>query len=238
MRRSWINDLRILSPGISMLTAETTHFISSIRGEWRAQDCANNPDCLTVKLNIVLDKHADIYGKDGNLKAEYRESLDKQIALAQDEYGTIGINLDVSYSKGEMDRGFIKEGMQTGSVNVAVTDNNGMNNTIDRGRSRMGSLGPVILLHAGRSAEETLSHELAHHFSGDTKTWNPFGILANALADNANDPARASFGGKPAFSQTYEKLSYGLHPYESVRGAISLEHPWRAGARSLFQRAR
>lgn len=194
-----------------------------------AEQCAKNPQCMTVSVNVILDQNAKIFDKNGNLTENYQKSLDAQLDLARDEYGTIGIYLDVSVSKGAVDNKFVTEGMKEGSINVAVSDSAGAANINFKGGSRLQIEGPVVLLNMANAERNTLSHELAHHFSGDTRSRNPFGIVANAIFDVANDPVRSSFGGRPAFSEAFPRT-----PFHPAAAGVATEHPWRAGARSVL----
>ena len=39
-------------------------------------DCQKDSECTVVKLNVIFDKDADIYDKNGNLLQEYQPTLD------------------------------------------------------------------------------------------------------------------------------------------------------------------
>lgn len=64
------------------------------------EECSKNPACVQVQLNVVFDKNANLYDDEGNLLPEYQSQLDSQIAQARDEYGTVGVYFDVTYSQG------------------------------------------------------------------------------------------------------------------------------------------
>jgi RHS repeat-associated protein len=151
-------------------------------------DCQKDSDCTVVKLNIILDKDADIYDRNGNLRQEYQAKLDTQLAQAADEYGNAKIAFDVNYSKAAVGNDYVGE---KGALNVVVTDSRESFGS----RSWVGPSGASYTrLNIGTSIttpyRSTLAHELAHQFTGDSRSWGiPW--LSNAIADENNDLGRA-----------------------------------------------
>ena len=88
------------------------------------EQCDQNSDCVRLQLNVVYDRNADIYDDRGNVLPQYQKSVDDQIARARDEYGTLGIYLDVTTTQGAVDgiRKGISDGAVASAVNLAVTD--------------------------------------------------------------------------------------------------------------------
>jgi RHS repeat-associated protein len=148
------------------------------------EDCQDKPGCTVVKLNIILDKNAQIYDKNGNLEKSYQDKLDAGIAKAKDTYGNANIALEV----GDPVRGTLQgSGSKTG-INVFVT---GSQDSFVPGTSYM-TTGDyaVTVINAGTSYVSTLSHELAHHFTGDTRASFQIPLLSDAIADVNNDTGR------------------------------------------------
>jgi RHS repeat-associated protein len=189
------------------------------------EDCRKNPECINVRLNVVLDKKADIYDKNGSLLPKYQKQLDKQIAQAQDEYGSMGVHLDVSYTKGTINaaRRTIGEGLSATAINMGVTNSEGVASSLFIAGSEIRNGVATGVMNLDRADQGTLAHELAHHFAGDTSTGMVGAVLnllsftsMNAMADYSNDFQRWRLRGAPAYSHDY---------------FLSIQNDWRNWAR-------
>jgi RHS repeat-associated protein len=150
-------------------------------------DCQKDSECTTVKVNVILDKNADIYDKDGNLRQEYQAKLDSQLGQAANEYGNAKIAFDVTYTSGTITSKDVVTGGKAGALNVVVTDSrDSYENHSWIGRSG----NSYTRLNIGTSDEGTIAHEFAHHLAGDTRSW-AIPLLSNAHADINNDVGRA-----------------------------------------------
>jgi hypothetical protein len=150
-------------------------------------DCQKDSECTVVKVNVVLDKDAQIYDKNGNLRQDHKAKLDAQLGQAADEYGNAKIAFDVSYTSGTITADNTVTGGVAGALNVVVTDSRDSyaNN------SWIGSAGgSYTRLNIGTSQTNTVAHEFAHHLTGDTRSWG-IPLLSNAIADYNNDIGRA-----------------------------------------------
>jgi RHS repeat-associated protein len=179
------------------------------------EDCAKDSTCVSAQLNIVLDKNADIYDSKGNLLPQYQKQVDAQIAKAQSDYGEFNIHLEVTTVSGEVTNNHgklsISSGELAGALNVAVTDSNELGNSAMTGASQLRNGVAETFLNIGNIKSDTLSHELAHQFSGDTAFQIPnirvpvlnqlvgfaIGLGANVYTDYRNDYTRAFPGGVP-----------------------------------------
>jgi len=169
--------------------------------EISAENCAKDPQCVTVKLNVVLDKKADLYDRKGNLRPEYQKKLDQQIAAAKDEYGTSKISFDVSYSQGSLSNTGVT-GAVAGAINVVVSDNvpgpYGLSSA-GTGRSTDANGIAFTFLNMNQSDSGTLAHEFSHHFLGDTRSsvMSAFNALLlgvmNAFTDLHHDYQRSFY---------------------------------------------
>jgi hypothetical protein len=153
------------------------------------EDCQKDSSCTVVKLNVILNTNADIYDRDGNLRQEYQSKLDTQLAQAADEYGNANIAFDVQYSRAAVGNDYVGE---KGAINVVVTDSSESWNSY----SWVGPSGASYTrLNIGTSLTDTynstLSHELAHHFTGDTHSSWSIPYLSNVIHDVNNDSGRA-----------------------------------------------
>jgi len=177
--------------------------------------CAQDSTCVSAKLNIVLDKGADIYDDKGNVRPEVQKQIDAQVAKAQSDYGEFNIHLEVSQVSGEVTyangKPSISSGADASALNVAVTDSEQLRNSAWTGRSELRNGVASTFLNVNNLSSDTLSHELAHQFAGDTAFNIPnirvpglnqlvgFGIAlgANVYTDLRNDYTRAFPGGVP-----------------------------------------
>ena len=75
----------------------------------------------------------------------------------------------------------------TTTINVVVTDSR---DSLVPGGAQMAGGYSLVRVNAGTSDRGTLSHELAHHFTGDTRMTGLAGAL-NVFADVNNDMGRA-----------------------------------------------
>jgi RHS repeat-associated protein len=154
--------------------------------EETAQQCRQDSKCTFVSLNVIYDKKAN----DGEgLTDKQKAAFASQLQEAKDEYGEAHIHFEVTYST-EYDKA---------AVNVVVSDNAGG----EAGASRITGNGYAIsTVDMTKADKETLSHELAHHFTGDTTgvadaimrrdPTGLLGIIPNAVADVSNDAARSA----------------------------------------------
>ena len=69
-----------------------------------AQACKENPDCLSINLNVVYDQNASIYAKDGSVLPWVQEKVDAQVAEAKDQYGNIDVYFEVTTTPGATTR--------------------------------------------------------------------------------------------------------------------------------------
>ena len=156
------------------------------------------------------------------------------VAQARDEYGTIGIYLDVNTSKGSInrDRKTVTEGSSDSAINIGVTDSNQVRSSALTGVSRVdgGRFHTILNVSQPGTHSGTLGHELAHHISGDTSAPLIVPILnlisfgsVNAVADIGNDLTRWGLSGQRSFSGSFFPSNYG-----------AIENPWRRNARSMF----
>ena len=177
--------------------------------------CAQDSTCVSVQLNVVLDKNADIYDSKGKLLPEYQKQVDSQVAKAQSDYGEFNIHLEVSQVSGAVtnDHGnlSISSGAVAGALNVAVTDSNQLGNSAVTGESGIQNGVAATYLNMNNIRPDTLSHELSHQFAGDTAFQIPnirvpglnqlvgfaIGLGANTYFDYRNDYTRAFPGGVP-----------------------------------------
>jgi RHS repeat-associated protein len=203
--------------------------------EVSAHECAANPDCIKVQVNIVLDKNANLYDKKGNLKPEYQKNIDEQIAQARDEYGSLGIHFDVTYSQGTVDSKSrtIASGAVESAINVALTDSNVVSSTnFAAGGQMKGKMTSIALNMWHRDVKGgTLGHEIAHFLNGETRSQLAGAVnlltvgTANAVADIMNDARRSSLRGAEPFSQGWGYSKYGRY-----------ESSWRTNARQWYGR--
>jgi hypothetical protein len=150
-------------------------------------DCQKDSDCNVVKVNVILDKNAQIYDKNGNLRQNYKAKLDGQLGQAADEYGNAKIAFDVNYTSGTITADNTVTGGAASALNVVVTDSHDSYANI----SWIGSAGgSYTRLNIGTSETNTVAHEFAHHLTGDTRSWG-IPLLSNVIADLNNDTGRA-----------------------------------------------
>ncbi|HLJ47357.1 MAG TPA: RHS repeat-associated core domain-containing protein [Bryobacteraceae bacterium] len=137
-----------------------------------AQDCQRDPSCVSVKLNVILDKNAAIFDSNNNLLPQYQQQLDSEIAKAQDQFGNFNIHLDVTVTTGDTSTAHgqltVTQGLDKSGINVLVTDSNQLGSTNISGISGISGGTALTILNAFNSTSDLLSHELAHHFAGDT----------------------------------------------------------------------
>ncbi len=198
--------------------------------EVSAEECARNLSCISIQLNVVLDQKADLYDNKGQLRPEIQQSIDEQIAQARDDYGSLGIHIDVSFSKGTIDSKSrtISSGALESALNVALTDSNsvGSINFAAGGRMNGGMSSIVMNMRNSNIHTGTLAHEMAHFFNGETRSSlaGALNILtvgtANAFADVLNDARRMDLRGAAPFSKGWGVSKLGRH-----------EDQWRSNAR-------
>ena len=169
--------------------------------EVSADACKKDANCVTVKVNVIYDKNANS-GK--GLTDDQKKAFDAQLQKAKDQYGNANIHLDVMYSTGGTDANGNLQGLVKDSTNVIVSDSTP---TGDAGVSQVNRDGYALTgIDITKSDSGTLSHELAHQFTGDTtgllnaaSSIDPTGIvnrIGNALFDTANDVQRAQLNGE------------------------------------------
>src|SRR5258708_16481058 len=129
---------------------------------------------MTLRLNVVLDRNADLYDRNSQLLPKYQQQVDAQIAQARDEYGTLGIYLDVTTTSGAVDGATrtISEGAVDSALNVAYTDSNGVRSTNFAAGGTMQGDTAIVLVNMWHSDVNsgTLGHEMAHHLAGETRS--------------------------------------------------------------------
>jgi RHS repeat-associated protein len=163
--------------------------------EVSAEDCKKDPSCVAVKVNVIYDKNAND-GK-GLTDQQKQDFQSQQLQKAKDQYGDANIHLDVSYTSGGFDSKGNLQGASKDSINVLLSDTGSV------GVSGMTNNGYALTkINVNTSDKDTLSHELAHAFLGDTtglvsriSERDPTGILglvANAFEDVVNDGMRAA----------------------------------------------
>ena len=176
-----------------------------------AEDCQKDSSCVSVKLNVILDKNADLYDKKGNLLPEYQKQLDQQIAATQNEYGDYNVHFDVTVVKGEFknEKGILTpvSGLDKGAINVGVLDSNQIGNSAASGKSGVSGGVALTLLNFNNLNRDTLQHEIGHHLAGDTARQLPnlgpvvsqiVGFGLNTAADIRTDTNRMTqFGPRP-----------------------------------------
>jgi uncharacterized protein RhaS with RHS repeats len=164
--------------------------------EMTADQCSKDPQCATVKINVIYDKNANS-GK--GLTAKQKEKFEKGLLQdAKDTYGNAKVHFDVGYTPGAVDTSQSKvTGIVSGSLNVVVTDG-----TVATGASTITEKGTALTLINIKGADtDTLSHEMSHHFLGNTRgilndiaTHDSTGITGlafNVVEDILNDAARS-----------------------------------------------
>lgn len=160
--------------------------------EVTAAQCAQDDHCVTVKVNVIYDQNSNNgKGLTDKQKADFQKG---QLQSAKDQYGNADIHLDVTYTSGSMstDNGKTTvSGLQSGSLNVVVTDQVGTAVSGVSGKTAASFVNPN---------SNDLAHEMAHQFMGDTQgsiNWvvshEPIiaGTILNAMTDVLNDTERA-----------------------------------------------
>jgi len=164
--------------------------------EVTAEECKKDPNCVTVKVNVIYDPNAN--GGKG-LTDDQKKALDAQMQKAKDQYGDADIYLDVSYTTAGQDANGKQLGLVKDATNVIVSD------SAPRGASGISQVNAEGYALTGiditKSNNGTLAHELAHQLTGDTTgltsqlaAFDPIGIVAlvgNAVTDIMNDTQRA-----------------------------------------------
>jgi RHS repeat-associated protein len=164
--------------------------------EETADQCKKDKNCVTVRVNVIYDRNANLTDKQ---KDKFNSQLLQQ---AKDQYGDAKIHLDVSYTQGgEDDKGNI-QGLSQDSINVIVSDRT---HSGYPGESEVNQSGYALTqININTAGKDTLSHEFAHDFLGDTTGFvnsiaqrDPSGIVgtvANTIDDVMNDAARSQLG--------------------------------------------
>ena len=166
--------------------------------EISADECAKDPQCINVKVNVIYDRNAN--GGEGltdKQKAKFQNSLLKQ---AKSEYGDSKIHLDVGYTAGAVKGGKV-QGVVRGSLNVIVSDGA---LTLAPGVTTESGGYALTGININRADSGTLAHEFSHLFAGDTNglmnsiarndTSGIIGFGANAVSDIMNDYERFRIG--------------------------------------------
>ena len=130
--------------------------------EVSAEDCKKDANCVAVKLNVIYDKNAN--GGKG-LTDDQKKSFAAQLQKAKDQYGNADIHFDVTTTAGGTDANGGIQGLVKGATNVMVSDST---RTGDAGVSQVTQGYALTGIDITRSDVGTLSHELAHQFTGDT----------------------------------------------------------------------
>jgi RHS repeat-associated protein len=162
--------------------------------ELSAEDCKKDANCVALKVNIIYDANAND-GK-GLTDQQKQDFQNQQLQNAKDQYGNADIHLDVTFTAGGFDDKGNLQGAVKDSVNVLVTDSGPV------GVSGMTNNGYALTkINVNRSDKETLAHELAHDFMGDTtgliSQINPkydagiSNLIGNMITDVINDTQRA-----------------------------------------------
>jgi hypothetical protein len=84
--------------------------------EENAADCQKDKQCVTVKVNVIYDKNANLTDKQ---KDKFNQQL---LQEAKDEYGDDHIHLDVTYTTGGADDKGNLQGLSKDSINIIVSD--------------------------------------------------------------------------------------------------------------------
>jgi RHS repeat-associated protein len=179
-----------------------------------AEECKNNPDCVSVPINVIYDQNAQIFDGDGNVLSAVQSKVDDQIAAAQDAYGNALVSFDISYSTGAIQNSGQSQtvsGTQPG-INVVVTDSR--DSFVPGGAMEAGGRA-LIRLNAGTSDRSTLSHELGHVLAGDTRVPRipVLGQIMNAMLDIRTDTARTLL----PFYSPYHGNRFDPPPGKSLR---------------------
>jgi len=156
-----------------------------------ADQCSKDDQCVTVKRNVIYDKNAnDGNGLTDKQKAQFEKGL---LEDAKNEYGDAKVHFDVSYSTGAVDtEKSTVTGTVLGAFNVVVTDGRFLSAS---GGSQIVHGKALTFINMDRADNDILSHELAHHFTGDTRgmlnsmlSHDPLTrFVANAVNDIVND---------------------------------------------------
>lgn len=130
--------------------------------EMTAKECAETQESTTVKLHVIYDS---------NLNDKQKEKFRQQILQnAKVEYGTDSIHFDVTEVTGSIslkDGKLVVEGLVSGAINVGVTDKTEITGV--QGRSGSSNSTALSVVNADHGKANTLTHELAHQFLGDTR---------------------------------------------------------------------
>jgi RHS repeat-associated protein len=200
--------------------------------ELTAAGCSQDNSCVTVKLNVVYDKSAN----DGKgLTNKQKEAFGKELQKVKDEYGTAHVHFDVTYSEGATTSSGTQTGLVKGSLNVVVSDSTPIGTA---GVSQVTKSGYAITkIDITQADDETFSHEVAHHFSGDTAGWinrairadesGILGFVVDAFSNVAEDSERSAFGKENPFHTGLDTRPADL---------VNRQNGWNEGARN-FQKA-
>jgi RHS repeat-associated protein len=170
--------------------------------EMSADQCSKDPNCVTVKVNVIYDKNAN-NGK--GLTDEQKEKFGKGLQNAKDEYGDAKVHFEVGYTQGAVNtENHTVTGTVQGALNVVATDASSLPGS---GASAITASGKALtFINVAGSDDGTLSHEMAHQFLGDTRgimnsiarsdPSGMIGMVMNAVDDIVNDSARSNLGGR------------------------------------------
>ncbi len=206
--------------------------------EMNAEHCNKDPYCFTIKVNVIYDKNAN--GGEG-LKDKQKAKFEKHLLQdAKDEYGDAKVHFEVSRTEAdESDRGNLG-GVVPGALNVIVGDSS---LTTDSGVSWMSGGYALTAININMAEDDTLSHEMAHHFTGDTRGlmnaslhllgshfgglgWFSAAVLAagaNTTADILNGTSRWHLG----------NFGYSGGEYNPNGGTYPWVTPFNQGARDF-----
>jgi RHS repeat-associated protein len=193
--------------------------------EISVQDCKKDSTCVVVRINAIYDKTAN---KGAGLTQQQIDKFEKQLLQhAKDTYGVANIALDVSYNQAGFDGKSISDptAIVASAINVIVTtDLRGM--TREAGVSTIDKKGyafSLIDIDHRDAGDDLLSHEVAHHFAGNTTGMvggiPMVGDIANAVSDLSND---AGISKLRWLDQTGLAKGNGFYSHISVTGAGKL----------------
>jgi RHS repeat-associated protein len=190
--------------------------------EISVEDCRKDSKCIVVDVNVIYDKTAN---KGAGLTDKQKEKFNKQLLQhAKDTYGVANIALNVTHTEAEFTRNGISGGVVSSAINVVVTtDLRGV--TGDSGFSlvdkKTGNAFSFVDIDHRDTTDALLSHEIAHHFAGDT-TGNPIGYLgpfANPVADTINN---TNISLLRLYDYTGQAKGNGYYTEYSIAGASKL----------------
>ena len=133
--------------------------------EISTEDCQKNTDCVSVPINIIYDRNAQLFDAKGNVQPGVQQKIDDQVAAAKDVHGDSLVSFNLSYSSGEIS-GKGSDQTVTGTkprINGVVTDSR--DSFVPGGASERNGTA-LIRVNAGTSDRSTLPHESGHVLAG------------------------------------------------------------------------